>query len=866
MVPRILIYDHLDQPLFEIDPQQLYALKMVEKVNGEHSLTITTSQELEKGQRVFTSVDGRVREFVVTGDTATRSDGFQHEYYCVWSLMNDLSGDYIDDRRIGNKNDLRGVGDILQVIADSGRWQVGTVSSSTLSSAWLYYTSSWDALGRAVENWLGEVDATIAMGSPIVRSIDFYSKLGDQTPKRRFDYGHDLTSIKRTVLDDLYVCRIVPRGKGEQVSTDPDAYGRRITIEDVNPTGEEWIQDDAAALLVRLPDGNGDYTYPTQIVIYESIEDEQELYDTAMAELETYTRPKVSYDADVMALSGAGLDANGVSLGDAVDVVDLSFGSGGLRLSARVLGMERDLLDPSNDKLTIGNFQPQLADVVAKLSDGLSAAQEQLIDTDGKADAAMSDASAATIIANAAQSVANAVNQHFWDDSDGAHVTEVTKDEWLDALNPNYHKGRNTLWNTLGILFRNGLTNLLAVLAGSTPASRGIAVYDGLGNASTNIVASFTGNGFQVGSEADGHLVGSSSNVSIIDGTDKLASFDSGSVDFYDGAGNTSANITASFGASGATIGKTSESHVTIDSTGMKLSDPDGNGSMFFATDESMDAASNVRYGLRIADAQNIGTFLIKPGTTNAVFDGTLDALIDGDLLANNGYFQNDVEVDDRLTAGEAVLLSPLDVGSGGTGASNATDACTNLNAARVSNQSAQNVFFTPLSSASQTVGISYNVTNSSDSYYGDRMIFIIRDQGFSLYDSTNSTTEWQVTFPSGVTNFDVTTSEPTLNSSATATNFDLRKQGSVVSLQVYQLKVAASLADAANVSIGSAIIPSAYRPKVNTYIPLVANVNGKGAGCFLYITTGGNVSIYNRSGSALGTGTNLNCSASWIV
>lgn len=218
------------------------------------------------------------------------------------------------------------------------------------------------------------------------------------------------------------------------------------------------------------------------------------------------------------------------------------------------------------------------------------------------------------------------------------------------------------------------------------------------------------------------------------------------------------------------------------------------------------------------------------------------------------------------ISASSLTLGTPLPVASGGTGADNATDACAGINAARASNQSTQNVLFTPLSSASQTIGISYNVTNSSDSYYGDRLLFIIRDQGFSLYDSTNSTTEWQVTFPSGATNFDVATSSPTLNSNATATNFDLRKQGSVVSLQVYQLKVAESLADAANVQIGSAIIPSAYRPKVNTYVPLVANVNGKGAGCFLYITTGGNVSIYNRSGSALGTGTNLAGNTTWVV
>lgn len=505
MTPRILVYSHLDEPLFELDPSKLFGLKMVEKVNGEHSLTITTEQELEKGQRIFYHDGEKLREFVVVGDTATRQDWFSHEYYCVWSLQNDLSGDYIEDRRIGNKNDLRGATDILTAIAENSRWQVGTVDSTSLSSAWLYYKSCWDCLGVAVENWSGEVDSTIVLGDPIVRRIDFYDKLGDQEVKRRFDYGYDLTSVKRTVLDDLYVCRIVPRGKGEAVEGEGgevSGYGRRITIESANPTGEEWIQDNDAAALVRLPDGNGGYTYPTQIVIYESIETPETLYETALADLETYTRPKVSYEASVLALSGAGMDAQGVELGDAVQIVDRTFGEDGLRISARVMGIERDLLDPSKDALTVGNFQHLLSDTIKKLEDGLSAAQEQLIDTDGKAEASMG-------IAETAQQVATAVNQHFWTDTQGAHVTEVTKDEWNDSTGPLYQSGANSLWNSLGMLFRKGLTNLMALVVDDPDdevlGETGVAIYDGQGNATANIVASFTNDGVTLGKGDESH-------------------------------------------------------------------------------------------------------------------------------------------------------------------------------------------------------------------------------------------------------------------------------------------------------------------------------------------------------------------------
>ena len=115
-------------------------------------------------------------------------------------------------------------------------------------------------------------------------------------------------------------------------------------------------------------------------------------------------------------------------------------------------------------------------------------------------------------IAEGAEAVANAVSQHFWSDTDGAHVTEVTQDEWNDAGGASYHSGANSLWNSLGMLFRDGLTNLMAVL------TSGVAIYDGLGNAASNIVASFTDAGATIGKEAEGHAVFDSSGMHVLDG------------------------------------------------------------------------------------------------------------------------------------------------------------------------------------------------------------------------------------------------------------------------------------------------------------------------------------------------------------
>jgi hypothetical protein len=51
-----------------------------------------------------------------------------------------------------------------------------------------------------------------------------------------------------------------------------------------------------------------------------------------------------------------------------------------------------------------------------------------------------------------AKIIAEAINQFFWHDTNGAHVTEVTKEDWL--ANPS---GNNILMNALGVLIRSGL-------------------------------------------------------------------------------------------------------------------------------------------------------------------------------------------------------------------------------------------------------------------------------------------------------------------------------------------------------------------------------------------------------------------------
>lgn len=347
-VPRFLVYSHLDEPLFELDPQQIVSAKMVEEINGEHSLTIQTFQTLEKQQRIINEDEmGKVREWVVTGVEETHQNMLSalNKYYCIWSIQHDLSVTIVNSMP-GVQTPVSSTVALQNALAGTQRWTIGTVTQNTNGGGSMYYMSGWEAMSVVVKNWGGEVDSTITVDaldlSITSREVNLYNQLGTGVAVRRFDYKADMKQIQRKVLDAPFTCRITPRGKGEETAN--GGYGRRITIVNVNPTGEEYIEDAGSVDLVKVPDGNGGYEYPNQIVVFGDIEDEQELYDYALAHLTDYTRPEVNYSADVVQLEEAGMNIQGIALGDVVQCVDYAFSPAGLRIEGRVMKLETNLL------------------------------------------------------------------------------------------------------------------------------------------------------------------------------------------------------------------------------------------------------------------------------------------------------------------------------------------------------------------------------------------------------------------------------------------------------------------------------------------------------------------------------------------
>lgn len=114
-------------------------------------------------------------------------------------------------------------------------------------------------------------------------------------------------------------------------------------------------------------------------------------------------------------------------------------------------------------------------------------------------------ANAARGLARDAKAIAEATGQYFWRDDSGAHVST----EKNNPAGP-----QNTIWNSLGMLFRSGTTNLLAIVAG---ADSGMDVYDGQGNDEDNIIASHRGSGTRIGRSSENNMLITPHNIRSYD-------------------------------------------------------------------------------------------------------------------------------------------------------------------------------------------------------------------------------------------------------------------------------------------------------------------------------------------------------------
>jgi len=153
-------------------------------------------------------------------------------------------------------------------------------------------------------------------------------------------------------------------GKGEEIEDEEGnatgGFGRRIDFSEIN-NGKAYVENNDAREIWGRNNSDGSKSHVFGKVEFDDCEDKQELLDLTIAKLEELSKPLITYQAKVIDLKAFGLEYEGAELGDTVTVIDKEF-TPELRVKARVVKIVRDLLEPENNDITLGNFILNIAD------------------------------------------------------------------------------------------------------------------------------------------------------------------------------------------------------------------------------------------------------------------------------------------------------------------------------------------------------------------------------------------------------------------------------------------------------------------------------------------------------------------------
>ena len=374
---RYMIFDRWGNPLGDL-PYVIKAIR-TRATDATDTLDITTIGEINKDERIaFKDSMGRWAEYLCQSTQTARAAGMPVTVaYCAGSIA-ELSRTYIEDKRNRNANAKA----CLAKALEGTRWTIGSVATGTITGTAnlaFYHCTVLEAVQKTADTYGLEVQTEYQpdpTGNRIGRRIiHLVEHRGSTNTTKRFEYGKDLTQIKRDIDSGDVITRLYGWGKGiEQTNDQGEAtggYGRKISFADVNH-GKPYVQDDQALANWGIPGPDGTRHHSEASVDFPDCEDPKELLTLTKNALKTRATPVVSYTADVTALGQAGLSAEGTDVGDSVQIIDTSFATP-LRLEGRILQIEEDLAGSLADtKITLGNIRQSYTQRLA--------AQQQALD------------------------------------------------------------------------------------------------------------------------------------------------------------------------------------------------------------------------------------------------------------------------------------------------------------------------------------------------------------------------------------------------------------------------------------------------------------------------------------------------------
>lgn len=331
-------------------PSVLSAVR-TRNVDGTDQLEITCMGiDLQKDDRVLVKCHDAWREYAVVGVSRSRASTTGAIAAVCRNSVCELSRKYVVEKEGRGYTATQA----LDKAIEGTRWSRGTVDAPGTANVSFYHQSALKSIEDICAAYACELDATVEVEGNTVkrRLVHLRAHVGEQAPRRRFEYSRDLVSVKRTVSADDVVTRLYPWGKG--VETENGGYSRKIGIADVNG-GRAYIEDTEATRRFGIPDSNG-VPQPSEGSWEDgNIDDPDELLKQARKVLKQRSAPTVSYEAEVAVMERSGEGIGGAACGDAVQIVDTAFDPP-LRLQGRIIETVEDLTgDLGRSSIKLGN-------------------------------------------------------------------------------------------------------------------------------------------------------------------------------------------------------------------------------------------------------------------------------------------------------------------------------------------------------------------------------------------------------------------------------------------------------------------------------------------------------------------------------
>lgn len=327
-----------------------------EELNGEDYLELTSlDKNIKKGHKVlYKNYMGHWKEFIVQGAEEEHREGdFEHTQFCESSLYETI-GDYIENDGVEDGT----LTNALSRALVPTRWTIGMVDIPDINTVHFHHMSSKEAIQLVVNTWGGELRTRVDVaGTKIVsRQVDILKDRGNKVGKR-FTYTKDLLGIKRIIHRAEVQTALYGYGGMLESETNDE---ERLTIRSVNgdiPFVEDTVAKDIYGRL--QPDGTRTHVFGH--VYFDDIKDPTELLEATTKALADRIIPNATYECSVMDLQAYGEPHEGVDLGDTVHVIDKTF-TPEIRIEAKVISIDRDLLYPENTKIVLGNYREDVID------------------------------------------------------------------------------------------------------------------------------------------------------------------------------------------------------------------------------------------------------------------------------------------------------------------------------------------------------------------------------------------------------------------------------------------------------------------------------------------------------------------------